>query len=185
VLVVLAGTYDLAGLIHLNGQLSRRTEIVHFARYGAEGPDFEAFVNVLRDLEAHVAIETFSFEDNWDVLYNASLGRVGTLKRRIYRGMAKALAAGRGRDIADLMLNQAEHRGLANEREEISEGERSFSTEPAFALGETEPIVPPAETRADLPALAPAGQRVPFQRTPKRDPVGPRGRNNDAAAAVR
>jgi Bacterial TniB protein len=181
VLVVLAGTYDLAGLIHLNGQLSRRTEIVHFSRYGAQGPDFEAFINVLRDLEAHLGIETFSFEDSCNVLYDASLGRVGTLKRRIYRALAKALSAGRGLDIADLMLNQAEHQGLANEREEISEGERSFSTEPVLALGEAELVLALGATEPALPSVAAQSQRVPFQRTPKRDPVGPRG--EDAASA--
>jgi len=174
VLVVLIGTYDLAGLVHLNGQLSRRTEIVHFARYATEGPDFEAFINVLRDLEGHVGVETFPFEDSWEVLHHASLGRVGTLKRRIYRGLSKALGADRPLRLADLALNRAEHQGLAKERAEIDAGEGSFSTEPVLELEAAAPPAPPAPD--------PRTQRIPFQRGPRRDPVGQRGGDGDTAA---
>lgn len=174
VLIVLIGTYELSGLVHLSGQLSRRTELVHFARYQAEGSDFEDFVNVLRDLEAHVGMESFSFEDSWKALHDASLGRVGTLKRGIYRAMVKALKNGRPLQLADLKLNRAQQAGLDLEREGIGDGELSFSTEPVLDLA--------AAIEAPGPAAARKVERVPFKRSPKRDLVGRRGDDAESAA---
>jgi hypothetical protein len=171
VLIVLIGTYELSGLIHLSGQLSRRTEIVHFPRYRADATDFEAFVHVIRDLEAHLGTETFPFEEAWKVLHAVSLGRVGTLKLRIQRAMAKALSAGRPLRLGDLELNPAERQGLAKEQKEISAGEKSFSTEPIPELAPgADVIVPPQKSTEP---------RVPFRRNPKRDPVGPRGSDRE------
>jgi energy-coupling factor transporter ATP-binding protein EcfA2 len=94
---VLFGTYDLLAFRNLNGQLSRRSIDVHLARYRAEdSEDRQTFINVVRSFEKELPFEDPpDLVNDWEFLYERSLGCVGVLKEWLVR--AATVAAQRGR----------------------------------------------------------------------------------------
>jgi GTPase SAR1 family protein len=130
VLIVLAGTYDLRALIGLNPQLDRRTGVVHFPRYRMDVPEERnAFVNVLRQFEAHLPGLPADLATHWAVLSTWSNGCVGYLKNRLMGSLNAALGEGRAISLDDLAPDNSEKRSLALHLNDILEGEADFSTE--------------------------------------------------------
>lgn len=84
---ILFGSYDLLLLNNLNGQLSRRTEDIHFSRYDyGDKKDIKSFKNILWTFQNHLPVkQTPNLLGVWEYLYERSLGCVGILKEWLDR----------------------------------------------------------------------------------------------------
>jgi hypothetical protein len=93
---VLFGTYDLLAFRNLSGQLSRRSVDVHFRRYHADvKEERKMFQNVLCSFERHAPLpEPPNLVENWDYLYERSIGCVGILKEWLVKTLATVLRRG-------------------------------------------------------------------------------------------
>jgi energy-coupling factor transporter ATP-binding protein EcfA2 len=89
---VLFGTYDLLAFRNLSGQLSRRSIDIHFRRYQLDDPSQKnTFRGVLRSFEQHLPLaEPPDLLQQWDYLYERSIGCVGVLKQWLNRALAIA-----------------------------------------------------------------------------------------------
>jgi energy-coupling factor transporter ATP-binding protein EcfA2 len=101
VTLLLSGAYDLLAIQQFNGQLIRRTKIIHFARYthqDFENPDspagqtFEDAVYTLLDLMPIQKPE--ELYEQFDYFYINSLGTIGLLKQWLLRAYERALREG-------------------------------------------------------------------------------------------
>ena len=93
---VLFGTYDLLAFRNLNGQLSRRSLDVHFPRYRAEcAADRRDFISVLRSFAQQLPLsDPPDLANDWEFLYERSIGCVGVLKQWLVRALSAALRRG-------------------------------------------------------------------------------------------
>lgn len=181
---VLYGTYDLLTFRNLNGQLSRRSMDVHFARYCAESAeDRQVFVGILRSFAQQLPLpETPDLAKDWEFLFERSVGCVGVLKQWLVRSLSAALRRG----DATLTLQTLESHALSLSQvdtilSETSEGEmRLMDTNEAISrlrkrLGlssrRTDGRIADA---AKQPTPAPPLHTIrrPGQRRPVRDPIG-------------
>ena len=90
---VLCGTYELAPLRNLNGQLSRRSLDIHFRRYQATDEAQRAeFINALYTFQEHLPLpKTPDLISHWDYFYERSIGCVGVLKDWLTQSLALAI----------------------------------------------------------------------------------------------
>ncbi|HFK1457216.1 TPA: AAA family ATPase [Bacillus cereus] len=90
---LLVGTYELKNFVNLNGQLARRTFDIHFPRYDISNKqDFINYLGVIKGLFEYLPIETSSsLLENWDYLYERTVGCVGILKDWLTRALRLAL----------------------------------------------------------------------------------------------
>jgi energy-coupling factor transporter ATP-binding protein EcfA2 len=123
---VLFGTYDLLAFRNLNGQLSRRSIDIHFARYHAElAAQRQAFVSVVRSFARQLPLPVLpDLVSDWEFLYERSLGCVGVLKQWLARSLSVALRSGE----ATLTRQNLESHALSVSQvekilSEVSEGE--------------------------------------------------------------
>jgi len=184
---VLYGTYDLLAFRNLNGQLSRRSIDLHFPRYRAElASDRKDFISVLRSFAQQLPLpEPPDLANEWEFLYERSIGCVGVLKQWLVRALSGALRSGE----AALSRRNLESQALSVSQidkilSEASEGEMRLvdSNEAALRLRERLGLVPHTHNRrvADEakppgPALARRTSSRPGQRRPVRDVVGDLG----------
>lgn len=96
--IILAGDYTLLGILELNGQLTRRTEVVHFSRYSTsevsdpQNLHGKAFKNtVFSLLEAMPIPKEDGLIGHMDYFYQNSLGTIGLLKKWFKRALWKAM----------------------------------------------------------------------------------------------
>lgn len=108
---VLIGTYELLNLRNLSGQLSRRTQDIHFPRYRAENKEeLEIFINILWTFQEHLPLlQTPDLLNNWQYFYERSLGCVGILKEWLNRALADAIED----NCNTLSLNYLKQRALS------------------------------------------------------------------------
>jgi energy-coupling factor transporter ATP-binding protein EcfA2 len=94
---VLFGTYDLMAFRNLNGQLSRRSFSSHFSRYHADRPQEAAiFINVIRSFSGHLPLKAAAdLTDDWEFLYERSIGCVGILKDWLVQALSLMIRRGR------------------------------------------------------------------------------------------
>ena len=85
--LLLSGAYDLLDIRDFNGQLTRRTRIIHFSRYSweevadATNPYGQSFRNTVFSLLEKMPVEKeAALMDHMDYFYAKSLGCVGLLK---------------------------------------------------------------------------------------------------------
>ncbi|ACB73833.1 ATP-binding protein [Opitutus terrae] len=79
--LVLIGSYDVAPLVRLNGQLARRNRRVHMARYRSTAEDRRVFRSVLRDMDVHFrGYFSFSLQEHHAVIYESCIGLMGVLR---------------------------------------------------------------------------------------------------------
>jgi energy-coupling factor transporter ATP-binding protein EcfA2 len=184
---VLYGTYDLLAFRNLNGQLSRRSIDVHFPRYRAESSaDRKAFVSVLHSFAQQLPLpESPELANDWEFLYERSVGCVGVLKQWLVRALSVALRTGE----TTLSRRNLEHQAPSITQadkilSEASEGEMRLmdSNEAASRLREQLGLVPQIRSQqvpdnAKQPAQAQARRtsRRPGQRSPARDVIGKPG----------
>lgn len=134
---VLCGTYELIPLRNLNGQLSRRSINIHFARYHAGNDKHrQMFINVLYTFQQRLPLaETPDLVSRWAYFYERSIGCVGVLKDWLTRSLALALED----NSNTLTLDVLEHRALSVAQcvtmlSEATAGERELEEREATRL---------------------------------------------------
>jgi hypothetical protein len=173
---VLFGTYDLLAFRNLSGQLSRRSVDVHFRRYQVErNEDRRIFLNVLCSFERQIPLpEPPSLVENWDYLYERSIGCVGILKEWLVKTLAVLLRRGSPK----LTLGDLEEHALSVSQcekmlAEATEGEARLAEADGarsrlrLALGLTT-----GSQGSEKPAVSARRRMRPGQRRPGRDPIG-------------
>lgn len=87
---VLLGTYGLLAFRNLSAQLSRRSVDIHFSRYRADDPeDRKTFLAVLHSFEQQLPLsEPPDLMQDWEYLYERSIGCVGVLKEWLARALS-------------------------------------------------------------------------------------------------
>jgi predicted kinase len=191
--IILAGDYSLLKILELNGQLTRRTEVVHISRYTVEelydenNRHGQSFINaVFSLLEAMPVQKEEGLIQHIDYFFAHSMGVIGILKKWFKRALWKALMSEKRvltREILNstrksnkalkLMIDEAKL-GEAQLRDiddkEIAK-ELGLEITPSldvvtgnFRFGETQDK--PAKMKATK------GQKRPGTRGPSRDPVG-------------
>jgi AAA domain len=185
---VLAGTYELMMLRHLNGQLSRRSVDIEFNRYLSDNQEHrEAFINCLWTFQQHLPLpKTPELANKWDYFYERSIGCIGVLKDWLTGALALALENGG----QTLTTHDLERRALsvtqcARMLAEAVDGERNL-TESADAKQELRRnlgLIVETKSRplsgsssgiegAAPQAVAKANRRRTGQRNPVRDEIG-------------
>lgn len=125
---VLFGTYDLLAFRNLSAQLSRRCFDIHLRRYQL-GDEKRTFLGVLRSFEQNLPLlETPNLLEDWDYLYERSLGCVGILKEWLNRALAATARQG-GRKLTREALDGCALSVSQCDRmvAEILEGERQMT----------------------------------------------------------
>ena len=182
---VMIGTYDLLAFRNLSGQLSRRSLDVHFGRYRADRPGEAAiFINVVRSLSAHLPLKSpGDLAQDWEFLYERSIGCVGILKDWLVQALSVALRRGashlewRDLEACALSVNQCD-----KILSECIEGEMRLeeSDESRLRLrvrmgihAATTKTQQSGSTSAEVHLQRPQrANRRPGQRRAKRDPIG-------------
>jgi hypothetical protein len=84
---VLIGTYELLAFRNLSAQLSRRSIDIHFPRYKADDPDdLKVFRTIVKSFEQQLPLsEPPDLLNDWEYLYERSIGCVGILKDWLVR----------------------------------------------------------------------------------------------------
>lgn len=90
---VLVGSYELLPLLHINGQLARRTIPIHFQRYLANNKELQEFVNILGVLLQQIPLKN-DLNKEWEFFYERTLGCIGKLKELLSRSLTDALEEG-------------------------------------------------------------------------------------------
>lgn len=190
VLHVFFGTYDLAPLTMLSGQLARRADIIHFGRYRAEvEEDIKAFVTVVRNFQEMIPVaHHYDLATRAMYLHERTLGCVGTLKTWLVRALAHAYADGRKAiQHADLEATALDIHRLSTMLDEAIIGENRMMKAAKLdvevfrgQLGHTKGAQEPNERERDLWGQAIDGGTVakgrkPFEPLPYRHPVGSDG----------
>lgn len=127
---VLVGTYELMTLRHLNGQLSRRSVDIEFARYLSDNPEHrQAFINCLWTFQQHLPLaETPDLVKDWDYFYERSIGCIGVLKDWLTRALAVELElGGKTLTIRDIQRRALSVTQCARMLAEAVDGERQLA----------------------------------------------------------
>lgn len=180
---VLFGTYDLLAFRNLNGQLSRRSIDIHFARYRADAAaERQAFVGVVRSFARQLPLSVLpDLVSDWEFLYERSMGCVGVLKQWLTRSLSAALRKGE----STLTRQNLESHALSVSQvdkilSEANEGELRLkdSDDARLLLREKLGLAPrehrPQEVNAASRAESPRphARRRPGERRPVRDVIG-------------
>ena len=172
---VLAGTYELQGMVALSDQLARRSRVVHFPPYDlSDESDLDAFQTIFGQL---VAVLPFSDpERSWSALQEhlldvgvGSAGCVGVLKEWLERALQAALAA--RVDFIDwarmeqTALSDVDLFKIAHPIHEYRTAKRPSRADVERLLGVSRPVAPSS-------GKARGPRAKPGRRKPVRDPVG-------------
>jgi AAA domain len=185
-----AGSYDLTLFRGLNGQLNRRCRWIHFPAYDIESTEDQAeFKDAVLTLENALPIEHFDLVAQTEWLMLRSVGCVGNLKKWLHRGLQLVLFDGRSRvtrrDLERTMWSAEDLRAMA---EDIRWGRAHFVESASAEQDLRQLLSTPAGTAARAPrdlaisAMIAArkpkpkarvtANRRPFERAPRRDPIG-------------
>ena len=196
---VLIGTYELLAFRNLSAQLSRRSVDIHFPRYRTDNADdLKAFQTILRSLEQQLPLsETPNLLDDWEYMYERSIGCVGILKDWLMRTLISVLRRDVGvlthKDLqahalsvaqCDKMLSEA----LEGERslEESTTGRNRLRARLGLTSQEHTEVAPSVGHGSVAAAVSAQRQnrRRPGQRSPVRDAVGTSGTLYATAATL-
>lgn len=128
---VLVGTYDLLALRNLSGQLGRRCQEVHLARYLVDDPgDERSFRSVINTFAQQLPMDASILLERSDWVYTRSAGCVGILKEWLDRALAAALE-----DEVEISFAHIERTALAGQAlravaDEIRLGEAALEETP-------------------------------------------------------
>jgi energy-coupling factor transporter ATP-binding protein EcfA2 len=184
---VLIGTYELLAFRNLSAQLSRRSIDIHFPRYRADDPsDLKAFRTIVKSFEHQLPLsEPPDLLNEWEYLYERSIGCVGILKDWLMRVLVSVSRRNTDsltrKDLethapgvaqCDKMLSEA----LEGETSllENAEARRRLRTRLGFGPAENgcgDSNTSNTDPRSETPPRP--KQRRPGQRRPIRDTVGP------------
>ncbi len=123
--IVLLGTYDLFDLATEYGQVSRRSEVLHFQRYLRDNPDdkaeYKRIVGVIQ--QRWPCEEVPRFDAISDELMQATLGCIGLLKALVLNSLAAQLK-NKGKWKPEFLAKAAKSFALVETiRSEIEKGE--------------------------------------------------------------
>ena len=172
VTILLTGTYRLLDILEQSGQLTRRSQVVHFPRYDARRSDDRLnFRKILGYLETELSkyVPT-SLVENAEYFYVKSGGCIGILKDWLARCLEYALDE--NAPLIDMKFAKRfalTNRGLLTIVEEACMGEAKLADvgdDRLLDLINNGVLL----DRGDKPLVAKS--RRPGQRNPKRDPVG-------------
>jgi energy-coupling factor transporter ATP-binding protein EcfA2 len=185
---VLLGTYELLAFRNLSAQLSRRSIDIHFPRYRIDDAnDQKIFLTVLRSFEQQLPLsQPPKLVDEWEYLYERSIGCVGVLKDWLVRALTGVFRRNASvltlRDLqahapcvpqCDKMLSEA----LEGEVRLLESAEERKRLRTRLGLGHEEPRREESSsdtmTQAAIEITSPRKRgRKPGQRHPRRDPIG-------------
>jgi energy-coupling factor transporter ATP-binding protein EcfA2 len=184
---VLIGTYELLAFRNLSAQLSRRSIDIHFPRYRVANPeDGKAFRTVLRSFEQQLPLsDPPALLNEWEYLYERSIGCVGILKDWLIRTLVSASTRNadtlKRKDLEAHALSVGQCDKMLSEAEE-GEARLVESTEERSRLRARLGLSPKENARQDSSiigapppsgiAAPPRNRRKPGQRAPVRDAVG-------------
>ena len=173
---VLVGAYELLAFRNLSGQLSRRSVDVHFGRYRADRPaERTVFINAVRTLAARLPVsEPPDLANDWEFLYERSIGCVGILKDWLVKALFAMVRRGgsqlQKRDLSCSALSVSQCEKLLSE---CIEGEKHLEESEDSRLRLRARLGLDGE--ANPRSMGQVGQKVnrrPGQRLPRRDPIG-------------
>lgn len=174
---ILLGTYDILGLTQLSGQLSRRSEEIHFGRYHYDDPvEQQQFRRVLYTFQGLLPLpDAPDLVGRAEYCYERCLGCVGVLKTWLTQALAAALNEGlQTLTPAILERTALPTRHLVQMARELVDGEARVAggegqmSEVRSLLG----LEPTSSTGTTKPATGTRAARPVGQRKPHRDPVG-------------
>ncbi len=184
--IVLVGAYDLLGILDGNGQLVRRSDVIHFSRYRSEGEtsgiqDLDHFASVLLTLLEAIDVEKeINFIDHVDYFLLKSVGCAGNLKDWLDRALVETLSLPKPLLTMEIMERTAlSNNALIRLTGEALAGELAMADAPdadlakLLGLGYTPSLAfptPVAEVKT-MPQPKNRGGRKGL-RGPSRDPVG-------------
>lgn len=106
---IMYGTYELMDFLDLNGQLGRRTDEVHLPRYDVRNPsernEFKSVVNTFQNLLPF--LEESDLLQDWELLYERTIGCTGILKEWLDRCVIDALNNSHKNITQDLLEKHA------------------------------------------------------------------------------
>jgi type II secretory pathway predicted ATPase ExeA len=172
VTIILTGTYRLLDILEQSGQLTRRSQVVHFPRYDMrQNDDRLNFQKVLGFLESELSKHVpASLVGNAEYFYLKSGGCNGILKDWLARCLESAL--NENAPLIDMKFAkrfELTNRGLLTIVEEACLGEAKLADvgdDRLLDLIHNGVLL----DRGDIPVAAKS--RRPGRRNPKRDPVG-------------
>jgi hypothetical protein len=178
---VLFGTYDLLAFRNLNGQLCRRSIDIHFRRYRVDNVDERrAFLNVVRSFQQQIPLpEVPDLIQNWEYLYERSIGCIGVLKQWLNRALACAVNGGTALTVRHLERTAMTVPQISKLLADVMDGEeRCRESDADRELLRARLALPSRAANAATggchlsPRTANKGGRRPGQRNPVRDPIG-------------
>jgi len=177
---ILIGTYELLGLTHLSGQLSRRSSELHFARYRFDDPDErQMFGRVLYTFQHQLPLaEAPDLVGQLEYIYERCVGCVGVLKTWLTQALAAALAEDAS-TLTRAMLDRwaIPLPSLMRMAREIADGE-AMLRDRADQAGNLRTVLgmdgtPAPSSRTTTVSRGSKRPKRPVgRRTPARDPVG-------------
>jgi len=172
---ILIGTYELLGLTHLSGQLSRRSCEIHFARYRYDDlTDQQMFVRVVYTFQRHLPlVDAPDLVGLAEYLYERCVGCVGVLKTWLTQALAVALAED-AHTLTRAVLDRTAlpTRNLVRMARELADGE-ALLRERDEQLGDVRALLAMEAAGARAARSTVARRPRPVgQRKPTRDPVG-------------
>lgn len=191
VLHVCFGTYEVARMALVSGQLARRSDIIHLSRYRADVPaDYAAFKSVVRAFQKCLpVVHHLDLRTQAEYLHERSIGCVGVLKEWLIKALAQANGDGRKeiamKDLEATAMSVTKLRVLlqeATEGEEIMNdgatqldlfredlGLRGKSNSNRDRTGE---LFDTPENKPEPATKTPFSKGKPFEPAPARLPVG-------------
>jgi hypothetical protein len=167
---LLFGTYELLNCPSTNGQVGRRSEDYHLARYHLDNKnDFTQYQKVIKTLQRHLPLpEEPQLEKHCEYLMKYSLGCVGSLKTWWLRSLRIALAD----NAKTLTLKHLKKTELSPaRRKQIQQEAEAGETRLKEFLKDDQDLL--ASTSLEQQKTQSGSNKRPVgERNPKRDPVG-------------
>jgi hypothetical protein len=166
---ILFGTYDLLNCCTLSGQVSRRSDDIHLARYLPDrSEDVEEFRRVIQTFQAHLPLpQESNLMQHQDYLLEYSIGCVGILKTWLTKALRMALTIdAKTIEFQHLQQNEFSSSRRKQIQQEAESGERRW-------LNQMNPR--DSEKKQSREQVNPNQTSVPprpGQRRAKRDPIG-------------
>ncbi len=188
VLHICFGTYEMARMAAVSGQLVRRSDIIHLSRYRAESDadcaDFRGAVCAFQ--EKLPLVHHLNLAAHAKYLHERSIGCVGFLKGWLLKALAAAYVDGRSEITLKDIENTAESIGrLRIMLDNALEGERALEDDATQLdlfrqeLGHTRatdhveaPALDLFSGQPSAPKAQPKSKSKPFEQSPARLPTG-------------
>lgn len=191
--IVLVGAYDLLGILDGTGQLVRRSDVIHLARYSIDGtteeevdgevvdvPDRQHVVDVLHALLAAMDVEKeVDFTERVDYFLLKSVGCVGVLKDWLERALILTLSTV-DQILTIKIIEKTAHRNqtLIRLTNEAIRGEEKLKDLPDDDLAKLQgwthvpSLLVPGSDQLPAPKSKKSLAVRPGKRGPSRDPIG-------------